>query len=169
VLLDKDVTGFPTSCLRVFQDFGRDIFSALEGLQDRLAQYQQLVLVTPEINSEYLAEITWGFRTFCLMHNKAFAVQARVREEIVKPGSAYVVMDSGDLAELMKKIQQNMYLLGSEIGLVSFNDTPLKELLNITVISTDFEEMGRSAAHLLLEKQSVTVRNHFYTIRRGSL
>jgi DNA-binding LacI/PurR family transcriptional regulator len=45
----------------------------------------------------------------------------------------------------------------------------LKELLGITVITTDFEAMGRTAAELLLEKQRVKVKNPFYTIRRGSL
>jgi DNA-binding LacI/PurR family transcriptional regulator len=69
----------------------------------------------------------------------------------------------------VKKIRQTSFLLGREIGIISFNETPLKELLNMTVITTDFVAMGRTAATLLLEKQRVKVNNPFYTIRRGSL
>jgi DNA-binding LacI/PurR family transcriptional regulator len=69
----------------------------------------------------------------------------------------------------VKKIRQTSFLLGREIGIISFNETPLKELLNMTVITTDFVAMGRTAAQLLLEKKRVKVNNPFYTIRRGSL
>ena len=89
--------------------------------------------------------------------------------EVIAPGTAYVVIRETDLVELVKKIRQTSFLLGREVGIVSFNETPLKELLNMTVITTDFEAMGRTAATLLLEKKRVKVKNPFYTIRRGSL
>jgi len=41
--------------------------------------------------------------------------------------------------------------------------------LDITVITTDFEAMGRTAAQLLLEGKKEKVKNPFYLVRRGSL
>ncbi|MBC8082869.1 MAG: GntR family transcriptional regulator [Hymenobacter sp.] len=168
VLLDKDLPELKHDCLRVFQDFDKDIFGALENAADLLAKYSRLVLILPS-DANHPEELPWGFRSFCLLHDKTFAVVENAMSEILQEGTAYVVIRETDLVELVKKIRQTSYLLGREVGIISFNETPLKELLNMTVITTDFEAMGRTAATLLLDKQRVKVKNPFYTIRRGSL
>lgn len=60
--------------------------------------------------------------------------------------------------------------IGKDIGIISYNETPLKEILleRITVISTDHECMGCSAARLILEKRSEHIKNPFTLIRRKS-
>ncbi|MFC7667681.1 GntR family transcriptional regulator [Hymenobacter humi] len=168
VLLDKDIPELKHDCLCVFQDFDKDIFTALEKTEDLLEKYSRLVLVLPS-DANHPEELPWGFRSFCLMRNKEFSVVENAMNEVVAAGTAYVVIRETDLVEIVKKIRQTSYLLGREVGVISFNETPLKELLNMTVITTDFEAMGRTAATLLLEKQRVKVKNPFYTIRRGSL
>jgi DNA-binding LacI/PurR family transcriptional regulator len=55
------------------------------------------------------------------------------------------------------------------VGIISFNETILKDLLEITVISTDFEAMGQTAAHMLLNKEPQQVKNPFHMIVRKSL
>ncbi|RZJ58121.1 MAG: GntR family transcriptional regulator [Hymenobacter sp.] len=169
VLLDKNMPSLAANCLRVFQDFNRDIFAALEDLRDLLAKYQRLVLVLPNGQNSYPDEISWGFRTFCLMHQLVYAVQCSDARETPRCATAYITVETTDLAELIKEARHQAYILGADIGLLSFNETPLKELLDITVITTDFEAMGRTTAQLLLAKKQVTVRNPFYTIRRTSL
>jgi DNA-binding transcriptional regulator YhcF (GntR family) len=168
VLLDKDLPELTQECLRVFQDFDKDIFNALVNTQDLLAKYSRLVLILPS-DANHPEELPWGFRSFCLSRNKEFSVVENAINEVLIEGTAYVVIRETDLVELVKKIRQTSFLLGREIGIISFNETPLKELLNMTVITTDFAAMGRTAATLLLEKQRVKVNNPFYTIRRGSL
>jgi len=169
VFLDKDLPDLKRDVLTVYQDFDKDIFTALEGVEDLLEKYQRLVLVLPSVGNNYPVEIAWGFRTFCINAHKEFAVKEHALNEVLEPGTAYVVVETTDLAELIKKVRQTPYLLGREIGILSFNASTLKELLGITVITTDFEAMGRTAAELLLDKQRVKVKNPFYTIRRGSL
>ncbi|MCC2547468.1 GntR family transcriptional regulator [Hymenobacter sp. BT175] len=168
VLLDKDLPELKHDCLRVFQDFDKDIFGALEKADDLLEKYPRLVLILPS-DANHPEELPWGFRSFCLIRNKTFVVVENAMNEVLEPGTAYVVIRETDLVELVKKIRQTSYLLGREIGIISFNETPLKELLNMTVITTDFEAMGKTAATMLLEKQRGKVKNPFYTIRRGSL
>ena len=168
VLLDKDIPELKHDCLRVFQDFDKDIFDALESAEDLLAKYSRLVLILPS-DANHPEELPWGFRSYCLIRDKTFAVVENAVNEVIAAGTAYVVIRETDLVELVKKIRQTSYLLGREVGIISFNETPLKELLNMTVITTDFVGMGRTAGTLLLEKQRVKVRNPFYTIRRGSL
>ncbi|PLK46236.1 GntR family transcriptional regulator [Emticicia sp. TH156] len=168
VFLDKDLPEYPHPILSVYQDFENDVFDALDSANDLLAKYERLVLVFPS-DGNYPREIVKGFRFFCINSGKEFSIKENAIDEIPKPKTAYVVVEETDLADLIKKTRQTNYQLGQDIGLVSFNDTTLKELLEITVITTDFETMGRTAAALLLDKKQIKVKNPFYIIRRQSL
>lgn len=168
VLLDKDVPELATQPLSVYQNFDKDICDALEKAQDLLVKYSRLVLVLPS-DGNYPTEIAHGFRTFCVNYNKVFAIKENTINENLQPGTAYVVIEETDLSELVKKVRQSSFELGREIGIISFNETTLKELLNITVITTDFDAMGYTAASLLLDNKQIKVKNPFYMIRRGSL
>ncbi|MEA5402415.1 GntR family transcriptional regulator [Arcicella sp. DC2W] len=168
VLLDKDLPEYKNECLSVYQDFERDVAEALESANDLFAKYQRVVLVFPS-DGNYPADIVRGVRYFCVNAHKEFIIRENVDEELLTPQTAYVVVEEHDLAELVKKVRQSSYTLGNEIGVVSFNETTLKELLGITVITTDFETMGRTAAALLLDKKKIKVKNPFYMIRRETL
>ncbi len=50
-----------------------------------------------------------------------------------------------DLVLLLKKLNQTNLVLGKDIGIISYNETPVKEILRdgITVISTDFQNLGQ--------------------------
>lgn len=168
VLLDKDVPDLVGNCLSVYQNFEKDIFNALDTAQDLISKYHRMVLVMPS-HGNYPVEIARGFRSFCIVNSKQFIVKEHAMDETLEAGTAYVTVEETDLAELVKKVRQSTYMLGREIGVISFNETALKDLLGITVITTDFENMGRTAANLLLDKQRVKVKNPFNMIRRGSL
>lgn len=168
VLLDKDVPALHYQCLAVYQDFGRDIGEALDSSTTDLAKYPRMRMILPS-DDNYPVEIDQGFRQFCEYNDKESAVRENARDEVMEPGTCYVVVRETDLVELVKKIRQTPYLLGREIGIISFNETPLKELLGMTVISTDFAHMGRTAAAMLLEGRREKVRNPFSIIRRGSI
>lgn len=168
VLLDKYLPEYTKPCLSVYQDFEKDIFDALSELQDLLVKYHRMVLVFPS-DANYPSEIVRGFRQFCVNFNKEFIIKENAFNEVLTAGTAYLVVEETDLAELIKQTRQSNFTLGSEIGIISFNETTLKELLEITVITTDFETMGRTAAALLLDKKQIKIKNPFYAIRRNSL
>lgn len=168
IFLDKDLPDYQKPILSVYQDFENDIFDALESANDLLEKYQRMVLIFPS-DGNYPKEIVKGFRFFCINSNKEYTIKENAFDEIPQPKTAYVVVEETDLAELIKKTRQSNYILGQDIGIVSFNETTLKELLEITVITTDFETMGRTAAALLLDKKQIKVKNPFYIIRRKSL
>ena len=168
VLLDKDLPDFKHECLTVYQDFEKDVSGALEDAQDLLAKYKRIILVFPS-DGNYPVEIVRGVRFYCNYAKKEFIFKENAESEILQTETAYVVVEETDLAELVKKTRQSSYTLGKEIGIISFNETTLKELLGITVITTDFETMGRTAAALLLDNKKIKVKNPFYMIRRESL
>jgi DNA-binding LacI/PurR family transcriptional regulator len=61
--------------------------------------------------------------------------------------------------------------LGQDLGIVSFNDTTLKEVVagGITTISTDFNLMGQTLARMIQDRSSGKIRNQSALIRRNSL
>ena len=168
VILDKDLPDFKHECLTVYQDFERDVSEALENAKDLLSKYQRIVLVFPS-DGNYPIEIVRGVRYFCVNSQKEFVIRESVENEILQAQTTYVVVEETDLAELVKKTRMSSFVLGKDIGIISFNETTLKELLGITVITTDFETMGRTAAALLLDNIKIKVKNPFYMIRRETL
>ncbi|HAT80125.1 MAG TPA: transcriptional regulator, partial [Flavobacterium sp.] len=88
---------------------------------------------------------------------------------ILKKGDLFITIEESDLVSLVKQVRENEYKLGSDIGIISYNDTPLKELLGITVISTDFKIMGETATNMILNKKKGKIKVPFNFINRESL
>jgi DNA-binding LacI/PurR family transcriptional regulator len=61
--------------------------------------------------------------------------------------------------------------VGEEIGILSYNESPYKEVLldGIAVISTDFVQLGRTAANLVLSGEKMHISNPFSLILRNSI
>lgn len=76
-----------------------------------------------------------------------------------------------DLASITKVINKRNWVLRKDIGLLSFDDTPLKEVLKggITTISTDFELMGQTAGKLIRKGMTRRIANPWILADRGSL
>ena len=167
LLLDKGIPEM-TNNMAVFQDFRMDIYDALVSAADLLEKYHTLTIVFPE-HSNHPPEIKEGLELFCTDYGKKFAILTNGEEIKLAKGIVYLVIADDDLAILVKKIRKSGYQMGKEIGVISFNETELKELLDITVISTDFEKMGHTAADLILKQQFKQIRNPYKIIRRESL
>lgn len=168
VLLDKDFPALKKKYMAVYQDFKEDIYNALRSASDLLEKYERLTMIFPDY-SNHPTEIIEGTRQFCTEQRKKFSVVSDFDEKTFTAGTAYIVIAESDLARLIKKVRTSEHRLGQHIGIISFNETVLKELLDITVITTDFDAMGRTAASLILTKQYDHVKNPFYVIKRQSL
>ncbi|MEO1054972.1 MAG: GntR family transcriptional regulator [Bacteroidota bacterium] len=174
IILDKRIENFEGDYGLVYQDFKNDIFNALESGLDTIKKYQKLVLVFP-INESYPypREIEQGFRKFCVAYNFKFDVidEFAPGREVESKGEAFIVIEDSDLVNLVKRARTNQWEIGKDIGIISYNETPLKEVLaeGITVISTDFEKMGRSVANMILERKFGKIENPFSFIPRKSL
>ena len=81
----------------------------------------------------------------------------------------YVTITEDDLVNLVLQARDRDFKLGEDIGIISYNDTPLKALLGITVISTDFKKMGEEAANMVLTNTPSKIKNDFNFIDRQSI
>jgi hypothetical protein len=118
----------------------------------------------------YPKRILHGFRRFCVENDMTFEVIDEIYDDtVLHRGDLFITIVESDLVSLVKQIRDAGLVLGEEIGVISYNETPLKDLLGITVISTDFDAMGRTAASLILERRIDRVKNPFRLIERESL
>ncbi len=170
VLLDKNLVGYKGDCAAVYQDFERDIRNVLHTAKILLAKYDELTLVYPK-DVQYPFEIVKGFRHFCRESGISYRIIDGVNEETITHKTAYVVLEESDLIGLIKQSRLQGLDLGTDFGIISYNDTPLKEILadGITVVSTDHEKMGETAAYMIKHRLREKVQNPFSLIQRNSL
>jgi DNA-binding transcriptional regulator YhcF (GntR family)/ribosomal protein L7Ae-like RNA K-turn-binding protein len=168
ILLDKELPQLKVPHKAVFQDFKGDIISGLQALAEQIRKYNSITIVLPE-DIHHPKEIVEGITAFCNEQKVRFFEVENLEGRALKRKSVYIVTDEDNLAELLKRIRKTKLVLGSDIGVISFNETVFKELLDITVVSTDFEQMGMTAAELILKKEFAVTHNPFRVIPRGSL
>lgn len=171
ILLDKNLPGYKKNFAAVYQDFEKDIYEALDQATSDLKKYRKLIYVNPSL-TPYPEEIRKGFQHYCRMNDFNYDIidNIDIDTEIAR-GEAFIVIEETDLANLIRICRRKEMAIGKEIGILSYNETPLKEILleGITVISTDHECMGRTAARLILQKKQEYLKNPFTLIRRKSL
>lgn len=171
VLLDNSKPIFNSKTVEIFQDFENDIYFALNQGLSKIKKYEKIILVYPE-NAVYPfpKRILHGFRKFCIEHKLDFEVLEKVYDDmILKKGDLFITIEESDLVNLVKQIREDEFELGKDIGVISYNETPLKELLGITVMSTDFKVMGETAANMILNNQKGKIKVPFNFIERDSL
>jgi DNA-binding transcriptional regulator YhcF (GntR family) len=171
LILDNYLPGLNREIASVYQDFKMDIYEALEEGMDLLRRYSKLILVYPRKTVyPYPVDILNGFQKFCVDHNFSFEVLEEIYADMeLHANDAYVIIEESDLVNLVKQTRDKKFTPGKDIGIISYNDTPLKELLGITVITTDFDAMGETAAYMILKKKKEVVKNFFRFINRNSV
>jgi DNA-binding transcriptional regulator YhcF (GntR family) len=170
ILLDKLIPNIKKEFGAIFQNFENDIFNALKAGLEALKKYEKLVLVFPE-NSYCPVEILNGFYKFCAEYAFDHQIVSDLASHDINSGEAYINLMEDDLVTLLEKIKESKMLIGEQIGLISYNETPLKRFIldGISTISTDFKQMGVSAANLIINDSTNKTENPFYFIARKSL
>lgn len=153
----------------VYQNFDKAMYEALVLGWKRIQKYSRLVLLFPG-NKEPLGMV-YGFQRFCVEYQFENYILQSFASHQPEKGTVYIIPDDRDLVNVVEKSQQLGWAIGKEIGLISYNDTPLKKVVahGITTISTDFAAMGRRLATLVWEQQRIQEENPSRLIERQSL
>lgn len=172
LLLDKDVPKFRGECAGVYQDFRKDIENALSAGEASLKKYKRLNLILGKEHFQYVpAGITKGTTSYCAKNNIPLRISDNLVEKEILAGEAYLIFSDSDLFRFIKYINKMKWRAGKDIGLISYDDTPMKELLlnGITVISTDFALMGKTAGEIITGKRAERIANPGKLIKRSTL
>lgn len=171
VIMDNIKLGMDGQIVEIYQDFENDIYNALKEGLSKIANYEKLILIYPDkAVYPYPRRILHGFRKFCVEYSINFEILNEVYDDmILKKGDLFITIEESDLVSLVKQIRDSKFTLGENIGIISYNDTPLKELLGITVMSTDFKVMGESASRMIMNNEKGTIKVPFNFIDRNSI
>lgn len=154
----------------VFQNFEKDTYEALVYGLPHLKKYDRIIMVQKEEKEPI--ERYDGLCAFCRDYD-AFTCDyiSEVKGRTLSSGEIYMVVSDRDLVDIIKQAEQQRFVPGIDFGIISYNDTPLKEILagGITTLSTDFKLMGQTMAWLIGKKTVETIENPWRLNLRSSL
>jgi len=172
LIIDKEVPRLKGKYAGICQNFKEDIYEALKSGLDQISKYRQTIFARSTSKFQFIPDgSVRGFEQFIADHQLKGVVIPNIREHAIKTGELYIVFPDNDLIYLIKKAKENNWKIGHDIGIIAFDDSPMKEVLEggISVVSTDFEAMGKTAAGLILSGDKEKLYNPFRLIRRKSL
>lgn len=171
ILLDKLQPGVTGDFAAVYENFENDIFHALEQALPQLSKYNTLKIIFPEY-TYFPDEILKGFFNFCIQYAFTYEVIHDIEAEPINKGEVFINLMENDLVILIERILATKLKIGEDIGVISYNETPLKKIIlnGLTTISTDFEKMGEMTADII-KKNNTNTRFEvpFYLTLRSSL
>ncbi|WP_264565834.1 GntR family transcriptional regulator [Flavobacterium sp. N3904] len=168
IILDQtneDLKSFPA----IYQNHKKDIFEGLSKGKSRLNKYSKLILIFPGFR-EPLGMKT-GFEDFCNEFSFDYEIINEFTDNEITLGCVYVIPNDRDLVSVIEKAKQKNLKLGTDFGIISYNETPLKKVVSngITTISTDFTTMGKLLAQMVLTGKKEQIENKNALIIRNSL
>ncbi|KAF0234794.1 MAG: GntR family transcriptional [Prolixibacteraceae bacterium] len=154
----------------VYQEYEKDIQTALETGISLIRNYKKINLVFP-LNQYYSRNIARGFQIFCQVNQLPFSIIDQLQESDVNKDEAFVLISDDDLYRFIKICRIKNWKPGKDVGLVAYNDNPVKELLEdgITTISTNHDAIGWFAAQMILTGDFKRIKSPFEFIQRNSL
>lgn len=154
----------------IYQDFEFDMLITLDTIRDRIKKYRQLTLIFRNTITEVPQGLKNGFIRYCIDQDINHHVNLEKATRKIRKGDAYIVIDDEDLVTLVESAQQKGYVIGEDVGIISYNDTPLKKVVakGISVISTDFMQMGIGIADMIRNGKRHSQQNNTTFIHRGS-
>ena len=141
----------------ITQDFYSGLKKSLEKLKDKLAKYEKFILIFP-FRKGHPEEIKTAFTEFCTENGIEFQVEKKVTRELISKGTAFWVIEDSDLISLIKMGEELPLKLGSELGILSYNETTMKEIIRngITVVSVDFVKLGQTISRFIVNPRPTT-------------
>lgn len=154
----------------VCQDFGKSVYNCLKTHIGLIRKYRRLVLFLPD-ESEHPKILAKYFKRFAKDNQISADVIKSLKNENPERDTAYLIIQQKDLVEIVKQCRKKQLTPGKDIGLIAYNDSPMYEIIEngISVISTDFSEMGKKAAEFVVTREKVQQVIPARMIVRGSL
>ncbi|MBN1985932.1 MAG: GntR family transcriptional regulator [Prolixibacteraceae bacterium] len=155
----------------ITQDFNDSVVSCLEKGVQALKKYNELVLVYEENSTPHPSETIAAVKNFCSKQKMPLRMVKHPCDTDIQKGQVWFVIRDSDLVEIIKNCRSKSFEIGKDVGVLSYNDTPMKQIVGngISVISTNFETMGKLAADFIKKKQHIKKVLPTYLILRDSL
>ena len=173
LILDIDVPQLEEDYAVLYQNFEENFFQGLTKALPLLQKYESITLYLSKNQFQYTPTgILEGFKRFCNESKVRHEVIYHLDFEHLEADHAYILFLENDLVQFVNYANREGLKLGENIGLMSYDDTPIKANLaehGITTLSNDFVEMGKLAGKMVRNKQKGKIPSECRLIVRGSL
>lgn len=153
----------------IYQNHQKDIFEGLMKGKVKLIKYKKLILIFPGFREPLGMKI--GFEAFCSENDFEYEIITEFADREIVFGDLFIIPNDRDLVHVIEKARIQNLKLGTDFGIISYNETPLKKIVanGITTISTHFEMMGKILADMVLKGSKEQIENKSSLIIRNSL
>lgn len=170
IMVDHWLQSYTGNYGAVYQDFENDIYEGLKQGLDKLQGTSLKVIILP--SSLYGPMVCKGVDRFCMEYNIPIEYMTAAPEHINENETYLVInsqLDSG-LAALARRIKEQNLEVGKDVFIISYNEFDLNEVVlnGLTTVSTDFKQMGKTVATMILNRKSWKVHCDFNMTRRGT-
>lgn len=172
ILLDRYIEELKGNFGSVYQDFENDIYDGLCQGKEDILKFRKLNIVSMK-GSLYSPIIEKGIKRFCDENGIQYEFHHTINQNKIEKGEIFLILNSqldSELIELVRIAKMKGCSIGKDIGIISYNESPINEIIldGLTVVSTDFIQMGELAALMILEKPFRKIRCNFRLIRRST-
>lgn len=170
ILLDNNPEGIPGNYGSVYQDFANDAYNGLKQGLRKLKASGRLNVIT-EMSSLYHEQVNIAVRRFCKEFGIALNFENTISPSIIREKETYLLingqLDLG-LASLAKAAEEKKMKPGRDFSIISYNESPINDIIlnGLTTISTDFKEMGRLGAEMIINQEFYKIKCPFKMTRR---
>lgn len=154
----------------ITQEFELTLSNVFEELRDRIKAFSHVVFYFRE-SSDYPIGVKNAFLKFCESDGLSFEMYEEYDTTHLATDTVYFTIGDSDLWPLIKDAKEANLDIGTDIGILSHNDSPVKEIIEggITTFSTDFELMAKRSAEYIKTKEMIKEIIPIRLIIRNSL
>lgn len=153
----------------ISQDFGQSLYDSLKSGLDLIRKYNRFVYLYPAFTYHPKISISY-FEKFCYDHQISYRTLYDFKKFDLQKEELYLLVSDRTLAKFLDQCEQKNLVPGQDVGVISYNETPMKKYVKdgITVISTDFELMGKKIAEFVItgEKTNAVIPTRL-TVRKS--
>lgn len=152
----------------ITQEFGRSSYEVFTKLASKIKRFDEFIFYHSD-DSLDPQEIVQSFNQFLVDFNIKGRVVSEYEAGTVEKGKVYFTLDNFALWQIMRDAKSKNLKVGKDLGVLSHNDEPAKEITGITTFSADFSEMGTMAARAILNKEKIQLTVPMFLYERLSL
>jgi len=142
----------------ISQDFGQALYDSLASGIDLIRKYDRFIYLYPSFTYHPKISVTY-FEKFCKDYKINYKTLYDFKKFDLQKGELYLLVSDRTLAKFLDQCEQKNLVPGEDVGVISYNETPMKKYVKdgITVISTDFELMGKKIAEFVISGERINM------------
>jgi len=140
----------------VCQDFGVAFYNCLVEALYAFKKYEEVIFIYPNYTNHPKETVDF-FKKFCADHQVKYKIVINPADFEIQKGKAYISVSDRILGNFLEQCRDKNVEPGKDVGFLSYNETPMKKFIykGISVVSTDFKELGTKAALFVSREEPV--------------